>query len=214
MNKKPGSEPPRKRQRKAKSCEQCRNRKVRCDQTLPCGPCRRSREHLSCTYRDGLRRPAAAAIPVHGQSSTGEEAVPEQSSYPYEDGRLELAGGEATELGASSSTAWTAATASATAAGSQPRRANGFADQQTFSPNPEMAAQSDRIRSLDERVRRLEAEVRGGLERGGLRSGTAVSNTLERSGLTVDPAMPRLRFTQDKVKIFPQSHWIHTAEKV
>lgn len=45
-------ERPRKRQRKARSCEQCRNRKVKCDQELPCGPCRRSRDAIPCNYRD------------------------------------------------------------------------------------------------------------------------------------------------------------------
>lgn len=45
-------EPLRKRQRIARSCQQCRSRKVKCDQGLPCGSCRRSRDALSCNYRD------------------------------------------------------------------------------------------------------------------------------------------------------------------
>jgi hypothetical protein len=39
-----------KRRRPAKSCEQCRQRKVRCDLDEPCGPCTRARAGLSCTY--------------------------------------------------------------------------------------------------------------------------------------------------------------------
>lgn len=41
---------PRKRSRAAKSCEQCRRRKVRCDLASPCGACIRSRASLACYY--------------------------------------------------------------------------------------------------------------------------------------------------------------------
>ncbi|RJE27028.1 Transcription factor [Aspergillus sclerotialis] len=41
---------PRKRRRIAKSCQQCRQRKVGCDRNVPCGPCTRSRAPLACTY--------------------------------------------------------------------------------------------------------------------------------------------------------------------
>lgn len=43
----------------AKSCEQCRHPKIDCDHAHPGGPCRRSRDHLTCTYRD----PATTAPP-------------------------------------------------------------------------------------------------------------------------------------------------------
>ncbi|RAK75828.1 uncharacterized protein BO72DRAFT_432533 [Aspergillus fijiensis CBS 313.89] len=53
---------PRKRHRPAKSCEQCRQRKVRCDRNVPCGPCRRSRSSVDCSYRENLRSPSPVAI--------------------------------------------------------------------------------------------------------------------------------------------------------
>ncbi|KAL4880313.1 hypothetical protein BJY04DRAFT_219307 [Aspergillus karnatakaensis] len=46
------SDGPRKRRRPAKACEQCRHRKVRCDLTIPCGPCSRSKTSMDCSYRD------------------------------------------------------------------------------------------------------------------------------------------------------------------
>ncbi|PWY79283.1 hypothetical protein BO70DRAFT_388000 [Aspergillus heteromorphus CBS 117.55] len=50
--------PPRKRQRQqrrpAKSCLQCRQRKIRCDRTVPCGPCTRARSPLPCSYQHRL----------------------------------------------------------------------------------------------------------------------------------------------------------------
>jgi hypothetical protein len=47
----------RKRRRPALACEQCRRRKVKCDRTSPCGPCRRSGSDL-CTYRPDWRKAA------------------------------------------------------------------------------------------------------------------------------------------------------------
>ncbi|KAL4933206.1 uncharacterized protein BDV17DRAFT_104879 [Aspergillus undulatus] len=52
---------PRKRRRPAKACEQCRQRKVRCDLNVPCGPCSRAKSSPDCTYRDGN-------VPLHNQS--------------------------------------------------------------------------------------------------------------------------------------------------
>ncbi|GKZ21258.1 hypothetical protein AbraIFM66951_011651 [Aspergillus brasiliensis] len=51
---------PRKRRRPAKSCEQCRQRKVRCDRNVPCGPCTRARSSLGCSYRRDSRSPTPA----------------------------------------------------------------------------------------------------------------------------------------------------------
>ncbi|PYH77346.1 hypothetical protein BO82DRAFT_345049 [Aspergillus uvarum CBS 121591] len=65
---------PRKRRRPAKSCEQCRQRKVRCDRNVPCGPCRRSRSSVDCSYRENHRSLSPVAIeqaPLHAtQQST------------------------------------------------------------------------------------------------------------------------------------------------
>ena len=64
---------PRKRRRPAKSCEQCRERKVRCDLQLPCRACRHARETLTCTYRESPRpRP----------SQTDVRAVPRSPGIP------------------------------------------------------------------------------------------------------------------------------------
>ncbi|KAH7156156.1 hypothetical protein EDB81DRAFT_379195 [Dactylonectria macrodidyma] len=43
----------RRRRRPARSCEQCRRRKIRCNQDQPCAGCVRAREPMQCTYRDG-----------------------------------------------------------------------------------------------------------------------------------------------------------------
>ena len=43
-----------KRRRPALSCEQCRRRKIRCDRSCPCGPCRQSK-NARCTYSPNIR---------------------------------------------------------------------------------------------------------------------------------------------------------------
>lgn len=70
----------------------------------------------------------------------------------------------------------------------------------------EISSQNEKIRGLEDRIRRLEDQVKVSSER--------ASNTTDRSSFVVEPIEPRLRITEDKVKIFPQSHWVHTAEKV
>ncbi|KLJ07022.1 hypothetical protein EMPG_17497 [Blastomyces silverae] len=48
----PGGAPPRKRRRPALACDQCRRRKIKCDQKVPCDQCRRSKSLSihACTY--------------------------------------------------------------------------------------------------------------------------------------------------------------------
>ena len=41
-----------------------------------------------------------------------------------------------------------------------------------------------------------------------------LTNALQHSGSSVPPVRPRLRHVPDKTKIFGQTHWIHTADKV
>ncbi|KAF4449155.1 hypothetical protein F53441_7551 [Fusarium austroafricanum] len=50
-----GSSPPpkRRRRRPARSCEQCRRRKIRCNLGQPCNGCVRARAPMQCSYRDG-----------------------------------------------------------------------------------------------------------------------------------------------------------------
>lgn len=66
---------PKKRRRPAKSCEQCRARKVKCDQRYPCGQCTRARADLSCVYAPEANRNRfrpAINTPEANQSLRGE----------------------------------------------------------------------------------------------------------------------------------------------
>ncbi|KAL4963695.1 uncharacterized protein BDV14DRAFT_176183 [Aspergillus stella-maris] len=67
---------PRKRRRPAKACEQCRQRKVRCDPKLPCGPCMRAKSSLNCSYKD-----------AQPETQRGDYRVPLEPARPREQAR-------------------------------------------------------------------------------------------------------------------------------
>lgn len=46
--------PPRKRTKKAQSCDPCRRRKLKCDRGWPCGACCDRNEQDACTWEDGV----------------------------------------------------------------------------------------------------------------------------------------------------------------
>lgn len=58
-----GRAPPRKRTKKAQSCDPCRRRKLKCDRGWPCGACCDRNEQDACTWEDGV-------VPAH----TGRDA--------------------------------------------------------------------------------------------------------------------------------------------
>lgn len=172
---------PRKRRRTAKSCEQCRHRKIGCDQAHPCGPCRRSRDQLTCTYRD-LATTAPASIqpgPDHLENVTSGMKTGRERAHPQQ------------------TTLATGGLATATQNGHR----------QTNSQCSDPIRADDMIQRLEERVQRLEAKARNA--HGGV-DGRASPSYLSADSTTV----PLLRFTKAKVKVFSQSHWVHTAKKV
>ncbi|KPM39217.1 hypothetical protein AK830_g7340 [Neonectria ditissima] len=90
-----------KRRRPATACEQCRRRKVRCDQSLPCGPCTRSRLGLYCSYppgitlrlfprpgpsnvphQDGCSAPPPSTDPTFNQSCTPRQETQASETFP------------------------------------------------------------------------------------------------------------------------------------
>ena len=74
------SEIPRKRRRPAFSCEQCRQRKVRCDRGFPCRPCLKARHVLPCSYSPAER--------ISGEMRPGERGDNPQKP-DHEKSRLE-----------------------------------------------------------------------------------------------------------------------------
>ncbi|KAM5377375.1 hypothetical protein ACJZ2D_005056 [Fusarium nematophilum] len=54
--------PKRRRRRPARSCEQCRRRKIRCNMAQPCSGCVRARAPMQCSYRDASPGDVAAGV--------------------------------------------------------------------------------------------------------------------------------------------------------
>lgn len=200
-------EPVRKRQRKAKSCQPCRDRKVRCDQATPCGPCQRSRDHLRCTYRD---LPQDVDVPA---TNAGGALRPEPTKLP-----LPANGYHPSP----SSGGWTSMNApnSATSPNNGPTHVfNG----PNVAPRPHegvnASLQDVRIRELEARVRRLEEEAAAVAQSRSTQPTTPATdleagNNAANQETMIDSIAPRLRVSSEKSKLFGPSHWVHTADKV
>lgn len=189
-----GVEPPKKKRlRFAKSCEPCRSRKVRCDQEFPCGPCQRSRDRLTCAYRNPMSRPGAFALPVPapapGPGPTLSAPVSGVTTL-HDVSRFELGDDDHVR----NTTTLSAATRRMDA---EPGASADVAD-----------ATSQKFRRLEGRIRHLEDQVAS------LRSAEGGRDATDSPQPCIQRPKPRLRFTQDKVRLFGQSHWVHTAEKV
>ncbi|KAK3679527.1 hypothetical protein LTR78_001088 [Recurvomyces mirabilis] len=176
---------PKKRRRPAKSCEQCRQRKVKCDLEEPCGPCGKARTSLFCTYSSEFsRKPSEVEAQLDNATASGRSesfagvARPSHFRTPSttpKDGKP----------GVTSSAGRTRAT-------------------HLESQRP--ALHKDHARpgvSIG-----LPWETDGSQ---GLRGDSSRNVRHDRSSLTIDAPLPCLRVTSDKTRIFNQTHWSQTA---
>ncbi|KAF3761061.1 hypothetical protein M406DRAFT_93912 [Cryphonectria parasitica EP155] len=194
-------EQPKKKPRLAKSCEQCRNRKVRCDLRFPCGPCLKSRDRLNCAYRNN---PGDLVVP-RTDPPPNEHTAPVPPPNPpvlYNEGTF----GGSTGRGEDHGFAPPAITG-ATAAPLSNGPGHAVTRPQVSLGDKPLTSQSELILRLAERIRRLEDQAASSRL-------VPSGETDATDGLRVQPTTPRLRCTQDKVRMFGETHWVHTAEKV
>lgn len=180
---------PRKRRRPAKSCEQCRRRKIRCDQNLPCASCIRTRASLQCSYR------TESADTSNASADTDQGALePAQSSVLTPE-----SWSEAVQHGAQADT---------------------------------IAARQDKtIRDLRRQVQQLQAQLSSSRHHQPPtpsdtttgpsaqfqplhRISEASAQFSQAPDACIPAVTPKLRTASDKTKLFGQSHWLHSAEKV
>lgn len=183
---------PRKRRRSAKSCEQCRRREIRRDQNMPCAACIRARASLHCSYRTELLDTSDISA-----GADPEALEPAQGSVLNPESRSGLVQHPAA-----------------------PAQTDTIA-----------AGQEKTIRDLRCQVQQLQAELASlrhnqqptpsdtttvrGAERRSRDSVSLASAQFSRApDVCIPAATPRLRTASDKTKLFGQSHWLHTAEKV
>jgi hypothetical protein len=161
-----GSPPPpakRRRRRPARSCEQCRRRKIRCSLGQPCNGCVRARVPMQCSYRDGSPVEAASETrtlaPVEARAARDEVIATPQS------------------------------------------QAN------TAGYHRDQVSRPSRLDNNNTPVLNRESHVSQSI------SSPQVSITTP-SSTSIPPFTPRLRHVPEKTKLFGQTHWLHTAEKV
>lgn len=198
---------PRRRRRPAKSCQECRSRKIRCDQKMPCAACVRSRAPLQCSY---------------WADPSGVGAIAPRS-----------ASSNATDLLSGSVTMFTPESSAGSLPGlgvePLPSRSHDVDPGvlQTSQSSTTMNQQERTIRELRRQVHQLEHQLASAKQPTPTPSGiTSAPGNLpspsdqplieaSRSSETcILPTRPKLRNTSHKTKLFGPSHWVHTAEKV
>lgn len=153
----------RRRRRPARSCEQCRRRKIRCSLGQPCNGCVRARVPMQCSYRDGS--------PV--------EAAPETRTLAPAETRAVRDEVITTPQNQTNTTGY-------------PR------DHVSRLSRPD-----ENNTSMFSRENHVSQIV----------SSPQISIPTP-SSTSIPPFTPRLRHVPEKTKLFGQTHWLHTAEKV
>ncbi|KAF4986712.1 hypothetical protein FGRMN_10709 [Fusarium graminum] len=167
-----GSPPPTKRRRRrpARSCEQCRRRKIKCNLGQPCNGCVRARAPMQCSYRDGSPVEAAPEASEDRRSAAAETRS----------GREEVV------------------TAPLRNTEVQTNTVHHHRDQ---IPRPQMP------QVIDNPISSQETRLPGPLSH-------IQTSVLTPSPTSIPPFTPRLRHVPEKTKLFGQTHWLHTAEKI
>jgi hypothetical protein len=197
---------PRKRRRPAQSCEQCRRRKIRCDQNMPCGSCVRARASLQCSYRpDSLE-----TLDISTDGGLASESAPGSVLTP-----------DSSTVSAPMGTTMP-----------QPQYNVDTAMQQRRQGDSITAQHEKTIHDLRHHVQQLEAQLASLRQSNQLSTPSDItagqraqpqpkdrvsgepSQSPQASDTCIPATLPRLRNAPDKTKLFGQSHWVHTAEKV
>lgn len=206
-------EPARKRRRPAKACEQCRQRKVRCDLNVPCGPCTRAKSELNCSYRDGA---VASEFQTTGQIRfETQPRVQHERSSKVSRPRGTASGRTPSLLTpASSSTDHSAlaATDDFTHAIRNIQDRLDTLEQNVLSSGSEETAM--RRPSLERELRALAARVET-VEGQLIRSSNGVGSTASvKEQNCIGLVAPRLRSSAQKVKFMGPTHWCNKMDQV
>lgn len=196
---------PRKRRRPAKSCEQCRRRKIRCDQNMPCGACVRARASLQCSYLpDSVDTRGISAHGLVSEPAPVSVLSPESSTVSISIGQnIPHQSHDVDSAMQRRQTGDSLTVRQAKTIDDLRRRIQQLEAQliSLRSPN-HLPAPSDTTTGL--KVRQQEKDR---VSRDRSQSSTA-------SDISIHVTLVRLRNAPDKTKLFGQSHWLHTAEKV
>ncbi|KAI2865814.1 transcriptional regulator family: Fungal Specific TF [Aspergillus niger] len=200
---------PRKRRRPAKSCEQCRQRKVRCDRNVPCGPCTRARSSLGCSYR----RDSRFSTPTDHQASPIISREPQRNarSYPLPSGMPE---GSTGSLGETlhieprcGSKECISSQLGSTIRDLQlrlQRLEERLTDTDIVRPSAPEPDIQQALRELCDKVQRLEQRLLSCTD----------SPQAPKGELSIAATPPRLHTSSRKMKLFGPTHYMHTMDKL
>lgn len=197
------SSPARRSRRPAQSCDPCRRRKVRCDLKLPCSACQVSRNSVTCTYQGDQQQPSLVVEDRGSEDNAVQQQVPRSLSL-------------APNNNIDHPTKRQRTTNESERIRSVERRVQKLEHSVVPEVDPQqhslsssssnnhltLLALSDRLQHVEQRLAEL-SQAR-----------PAPSAVTGDKSLTIPSVIPRLRHNQKKVKLFPSSHWLHTAEKV
>lgn len=185
-----------KRRRPARSCEQCRQRKVKCNLEEPCGPCIRARASLACSYRlDTVRKDSSTTTAQpEEQLRSGVGSLP--GSEPQR--RLSTVGHheQTTRQSSMVDHAVDAQNVQHADGAASTSEAHGMALEQGVTESVRLERSVPRRTSSNSTARPRKRR----------KTGT--------SDLFVTPLSPRLRVALDKSRLVGPMHWSRTADEV
>ncbi|GAT19362.1 C6 zinc finger domain protein [Aspergillus luchuensis] len=196
---------PRKRRRPAKSCEQCRQRKVRCDRNVPCGPCTRARSSLGCSYR----RVSRSSTPTDHQASPLISHEPQRNArgYPLPSGIPDGSTGSLDErphIGPQCGSKECISSQLGSTIRDLQLRLQRLEEQLTSPdiarPEPDI---QQALRELCDKVQSLEQRLL-----------CTQSSQAPKGELAIAAAPPRLHSSSKKMKLFGPTHYMHTMDKL
>ncbi|PYH87747.1 hypothetical protein BO71DRAFT_489331 [Aspergillus ellipticus CBS 707.79] len=191
---------PRKRRRPAKSCEQCRQRKIRCDRNVPCGPCTRARSSMDCSYRHSAPSPSpiarysplhASPRPLHfavglGNGGTASHIGSGSGSTEQQEGALSQLGSVVRDLQLRLQRL-------------EERLSDGAARLPASDSTLEQA-----LRELCTKVQNLEQRL----------ASSDSDSTQGHEELSIAATSPRLHMSTRKMKLFGPTHYVHMMDKL
>ncbi|KAJ5164848.1 transcription factor [Penicillium coprophilum] len=194
----------RRSRRPVQSCDPCRRRKVRCDLKSPCAACQVSRYPVTCTYQGDQQQPSLA-LEDRGSEGNNVQQVPRSLSIAPNDidhpAKRQRKTTESERI--RSVEQRVQQLEDSIVPEIDPQQHNLSSSTTTTNRNNHLTLQvlSDRLQHVEQRLAEL-SQPR-----------PAPSAVTGDKCLTIPSVIPRLRHNPKKVKLFPSSHWLHTAEK-
>ena len=200
------SSPARRSRRPVQSCDPCRRRKVRCDLKSPCSACQVSRNPVTCIYQGDQQQPSLTLEDRGSAGNNVQQQVPGSLSIAPNNNNInhppkrqrttnELERIRSVERRVQQ-------LEQSVVPEVDPQRHSLSSSSSSSNNHPTLLALSDRLQHVEQRLAEL-SQAR-----------PASSAVTGDKSLTIPSVTPRLRHNPKKVKLFPSSHWLHTAEKV